>query len=337
MLNSHQVAEREGRILRGVDVLILTSGHEALDSRIYGREALSLQQLGATVTVIGKLTRGLPGTVAVKPIRPARSRLQRFLLQPWRCLLAARKLRPDIVHFHDAEMLAVLPVARLWWPKAKFIYDVHEDFANLMLIRDWLPGGVRPLVRALTGTCERLLARLADGIVAVTPPLALKFPHRCRVAALNFPTPDFFEEAAKAARPTAQRAYELVHLGTLSRRRAVFLAEVIEDLNHRRPGVRCLVIGATSDLIEFLRTRVPESCELQGEVAHAEVAEILANAKVGIDVHPWLQPHLEPALAVKICEYMACGSAVVASSMPVLEDILSRAATCLPGITTIRG
>ncbi len=324
-------------LLNGMRVLVLTSGHEVLDARVYGREARSLREMGADVTVVGKHTRGKPDDVSILRVSAPSSRLSRFLFQPWRCVWAARHCEADVVHFHDAEMLATLPIARLLWRRAKFVYDVHEDFGNLMLIRDWLPRGLKPLVRALTDACERSLARLAHGIVAVTPPLAIKFPHRYKVAALNFPTPDFFEGAAQVARMAAQRTYELVHLGTLSRRRAAFLAEVIDELHRGRPGARCLVVGTSPEIIEFLRTRVPRSCDLQGPIAHAEVARLLGNAKVGIDVHPWLQPHLEPALAVKVCEYMACGCSVVASSMPVLEDILSRAVAQLAGVATIRG
>jgi len=335
-VNREAAAAESPRPLEGMRVLVLTSGHEALDARVYGREARSVRAMGATVVVVGKLTRGTPDTVEVWLIPPASNRFARFVFQPWRCLWRGRTFRPDIVHFHDAEMLAILPVARLLWPRAKFVYDVHEDFANLMLIRDWLPRGLKPAARALTDAGERSLARLAHGIVAVTPPLARKFPHRHRISALNFPTPAFFEEASEASRPAARRAYELVHLGTLNRRRAAFLAELVQGLNRVRADVRCLVVGTSPEMIEFLRPRVPQSCELRGPVAHAEVAEILSNAKVGIDVHPWLQPHLEPALAVKICEYMACGTAVVASSMPVLEWLLSRAAERPPGVATVR-
>ena len=52
---------------------------------------------------------------------------------------------------------------------------------------------------------------------------------------------------------------------------------------------------------------------------------MLGNAKVGLDVHPWLGLHLKVALAVKVCEYMAAGCAVVASAMPVLNQILAQA------------
>jgi glycosyltransferase involved in cell wall biosynthesis len=138
-------------------------------------------------------------------------------------------------------------------------------------------------------------------------------------------------------RPPQARVYDLVHLGTLSRRRAIFLADVVGELSRNRPGARCLVVGTSAEMIGFLRERLPVSCESRGLIAHDEVAEILGNAKVGIDVHPWLDRHLEPALAVKVCEYMACGCAVVASWMPVLANVLSRSASRLPGIATIRG
>src|SRR5262244_305204 len=75
-----------GAPLSGVRVLVLTSGHEALDGRVYAREARSLHAMGADVTVVGKLTRGAPGEVPVLAIAPPSSRLARFLVQPWRCV-----------------------------------------------------------------------------------------------------------------------------------------------------------------------------------------------------------------------------------------------------------
>ena len=229
------------------------------------------------------------------------------------------------MHFHDAEMLAILPVARLLWHRARFVYDVHEDFANLMLVRDWLPGPAKPLVRSLVNLCEKSLARLAHGIVAVTPPLAEKFPHGARVVAFNYATADVFDEAARQSREPSNRKYDLVHLGTLNRRRAAFLARVLQAFHARRPAARSLVLGADERVLEGLPVPLPAGCEVVGQVPFDRVAGFLGDSKVGIDVHPWLSPHLLPALAVKVCEYMACRCAVVASSMPVLETVLAGA------------
>jgi glycosyltransferase involved in cell wall biosynthesis len=306
--------------LEGIRVLVLTSGHEVLDGRVHAREARSLQRLGADITIVGQWTRGDLDEVRVLPVSPDRSRLSRFLWKPWRCLWAARRENPDIVHFHDAEMLATLPLARLLWPGARFVYDVHEDFGNLMMIRDWFPAPLKPAVRTLTNLGERTLARLAHGIVAVTPPLQRKFPALRGTVAYNFSTAEFFEEADAHARASSERRFDLVHLGTLSRRRAEFLAEVLREFHGRRPKARSLVLGADERVFEGIS--LPEGCELKGKVPFASVPDYLGDAKVGIDVHPWLTPHLLPALAVKVCEYMASGCAVVASAMPVLDEVL---------------
>jgi glycosyltransferase involved in cell wall biosynthesis len=83
------------------------------------------------------------------------------------------------------------------------------------------------------------------------------------------------------------------------------------------------VIGAEEDALSEVAGGLPSGCEIVGKVPYERVGALLANARVGLDVHPWLSPHLLPALAVKVCEYMACGCAVVASAMPVLDRLLA--------------
>src|SRR5262249_50542738 len=178
----------ESRALVALDqvaVLVITSGHDAMDHRIYAKQARSLRQFGANVTIVASLEGNATLELRVVAVPKPTSRFARFLWQPWRCLWAARKCHADIIHFHDAEMLAAVPVAKLWWKGSKFVYDVHEDFANLMLVRDWLPGWAKPIVRIVTNIAEKTLALLADAIVAVTPPLAAKFINREKIVAYN--------------------------------------------------------------------------------------------------------------------------------------------------------
>jgi glycosyltransferase involved in cell wall biosynthesis len=333
---SYEHYQNISRPLAGLRVLVLTSGHEATDGRIYS-EATSLQDFGAAVTVVGKLTQGKPGDVAILQLPAARSRLLRFTLQPWRCFWAARKYRPDIVHFHDAELLAILPAAKLWWRRTKFVYDVHEDYANLMMIRDWIPRALKPLVRRLVNVFEKMLARFADGIVGVTPPITAMYRQPHKTSLYNFISASFFDRAERSARPPRGRTYDVVHLGSLNRRRAEFLANTLREFHQLRPEARSLIVGAPDVMLDFLKERVPGGCDLRGKVPFAEVPDHLGNAKVGIDVHPWLLPHLLPALPVKVCEYMACGCAVVTSTMPVLDRLLAESGADPGAIVTIVG
>src|SRR5262245_61135122 len=202
-----------------VDVLVITSGHDAMDHRIYAKQARSLKQLGANVTIVASRKVNATTEVPVLAVPRPTSRLARFLWQPWCCLWAARKYRADIIHFHDAEMLAALPVAKLWRRGSRFVYDVHEDFANLILIRDWLPGWAKPVVKVITNVAEKALALLADAIVAVTPPLAAKFTNREKTVAYNYVSQAFFDQVAKLSRPARHREFDLLHLGTLNLKR----------------------------------------------------------------------------------------------------------------------
>jgi glycosyltransferase involved in cell wall biosynthesis len=320
-----------------MNVLIITSGHDATDARIYSKLACSMRNFQANVTVIGKLEGKNPGSVKVLSVPNPSCRLTRFLWQPWRCMWAARRLPADIVHFHDAEMLITLPLAKLWWRRAKFVYDVHEDFANLMLVRDWLPSWLKPIFKLVTNAVEKKLALVADAIVGVTPPLAAKFPNGERIVAYNFVAKTFFEDAAKRAKEPTKRQFGLVHVGALTSRRAFFLADTIQEFHRLRPSARSLVIGFPPETEKILREGVPEGCLLVGKIPHEEIAEFLTDTKVGLDVHPWLGPHLELALPVKVCEYMAAGCGVVSSSMPVLDQLIGNLANNTRAIKLIRG
>jgi glycosyltransferase involved in cell wall biosynthesis len=329
---------RTSASLAGIEVLLMSSGHEVTDHRLYAKQALSLHRLGATVKLVGRLrTPQSTGDIPVIVVPSPSSRLVRFLWQPWRCLWAARHEDPHVVHFHDAEMLMILPVARGWWPRSRFVYDVHEDFANLIAIRDWLPSAVKRPVRMLVGIAEKSLAMFAHAIVGVTAPLADKFWNRRRAVAHNYVSRDFFERATVVSREPRAREYDVVHLGTLSRARAQFLADVLRELDAMKPNTRSLVIGVSPDIELLLRPVVPPGCTLVGPTPYDKVPAMLGNARVGINVHPALHPHLVVALPVKVCEYMAAGCGVVSSALPVLDHALSSAGIDSRHMTVISG
>ena len=325
-------------LLKSVKVLILTSGHEVTDHRVYAKEAKSLQDFGGIITLVGQSQKGdLPAHIDTLVVPKPSSRLSRFLWQPWRCLWVARRQTADIIHFHDAEMLITLPLAKLWWPRTKFVYDVHEDFGNILLIRDWLPNWGKPALRTLTNLVEKGLASLSDAVVGVTPPLAHKFKKKNRIVAYNFIAHRFFELANPDNSGPIDREFDLVHLGTLSRSRAIFLADVLRQFHQLRPNARSLIIGVSLELSMLLKPIIPAGCVLLEKQPHEKIPRFLSKAKIGIDVHPLIGQHLKVALPVKVCEYMAAGCAVVSSAMPVLTQILDEAKADMRSIIMIEG
>ena len=314
---------------------MLTTGHEATDARIYVKEACRLQSLGLDVRVVGKLEYSHAGAVPILAVPPARSRWQRLLWQPWRCLWAARKIPADIVHFHDPEMLVTLPLAKLWWWRSKFVYDVHEDVASLMLIRDWLPGWSKRTIRFAINAVEKSFAAFADAVIGVTPPLTQKFHHRHKAVVYNFVPREFFSLAH--GKNVQERTVDVIHVGTLTKERAMFLTDALRDFHEQKPHARSLIVGVAPQMEELLSARLPRGSAVLPRMSHSQIAAHLANAKIGLDVHPKPMPHLEVALPVKVCEYMAAGCAVVSSTMPVLNRLLAGLSVSGNGVTLIHG
>ncbi len=159
--------KRTNAELKGLRILLMTSGHDVSDSRVYHRIALSIKKKGAIIYIVGEKNHVMSSMENINIIAMPKptSRFVRFFFQPWRCIWHARNVKPHIVHFHDAELLFTLPVAKFLWPHSKFIYDVHEDFANLMLIRDWIPRIFRNILRSLIEFFEKKSARDRKSVV----------------------------------------------------------------------------------------------------------------------------------------------------------------------------
>lgn len=310
--------------LSGLKIAVITSGHNALDGRVYDKHARSMADMGAEVTVVGMMDGAdPPDGIPIIRLKLNRSRFRRFFIRPWQCLWASRKLKPDIIHFHDAELLQTVPLAHIIWPGVKIVYDAHEDFSNLILIREWLPASVKiPLKRAID-FLEKSMAGWVDGVVSVTEPLTNRFKHRFRTPAHNFVSKNFIAAAGETLRKPGERKYDLAHLGAISTERAGFLMKVLKGFHQSRPQARSLIIGVPDYLKGFFQD-APGNCEVMGQAPYSQIPSLLTDCRVGIDVHPELKPHLKPALPVKVIEYMCCGCAVVTSPMPVLESIAEK-------------
>jgi len=90
------------------------------------------------------------------PFPRIQCRYLRPLLIPLRFL---RRLVPvlndvDIVHFHDIDLLPLMSMLCVVRP---VVYDVHENYAEEMLVREWIPRPLRRLcyllVRAFYCLC----------------------------------------------------------------------------------------------------------------------------------------------------------------------------------------
>jgi glycosyltransferase involved in cell wall biosynthesis len=302
------------------EIVLVSSGHRALDHRIFDKEARTLAKHFRVRVVAWHPRDETRQGVQITALAPYHSRIDRFLRRPLTCYRAARGEGPRVVILHDAELLVWAPVARaLGW---RVIYDAHEDFSQLMLRRKWMPGALRPVVGRL-GVVEKQLSAACAGVMGATQALVENFDHPRRLAVHNLPTREFLATARATALPMAEREFDVVHLGTLSDERLDFLIGVLHETLALRPSATALVLGLTGSQARRLRAEFSTaSVTLIGKVSYARIPRFLGTCRIGLDVHPILYPHLRCAVPVKVFEYMANGAAVVTSYLPELHRLL---------------
>jgi glycosyltransferase involved in cell wall biosynthesis len=305
-------------------VCMVTSVHSPFDSRIFYREAKSLERAGYEVTVIAPAdpVGQVVDNIHIVGIPRVKSRWGR--VRAWQYVLReVKKLKPDIVHFHDPELLLIAPNFR----PAKVIYDCHEHNAEAMLWKYWIPNLLRYPLSFLTSQLEPALARWTDAIVIVEDSQAKTFRQVGKPVVLlyNFPMWD-------GAPGSHINDRIVIHVGTHGEARGCrVMIEAIRLVTSKIPDVKLVLVGHFSP-IEYeskvheliLAYGLENTVELAGEVPHADVPRWIARATVGI-VALQKTSQFCKGIPTKLFEYMAHGIPVVASDLPATRRFMEQA------------
>lgn len=304
-----------------------TSVHDWNDVRIYVKMSRSAVMAGWHVRLVAPVTSGNPlansGHVSVHALRKYQSRLLRATLGTVRAIGAAMRIRADLYHVHDPELLPLVLTLRVLGRRV--IFDFHEEFSAQIRSKPYVGRGLRT-VAALAARCwELLLCCAASGIVAATPRIRERLPVGKDRSAIvcNYPTLDEFPSPASKAFDERPRVAYYVG-GVTAARGCYEMIEAGRILAESGSGIRIRIAGPfDSETSErSLRSAASGSatCFL-GRRTRAQVPEDLAAARVGIVVLRRTPNHLN-SLPVKMFEYMAAGLPVVASDFPLWNDIV---------------
>ena len=303
-------------------VCILSSVHDALDNRVFYREARSLQEAGHDVTLIAIHERSqVKDGIRIIGL-PNVSRWRRPSL--WKEIVQrAVSIDADVYHFHDPELLIVVPLIRLL-TGSPTIYDVHEVYADFIRVKEYLPPVVRNTVAELVRVIEPLLARLQSGLIFSDNEIAKRFDDvGCPKQILyNYPARFLIEEGKKATVDKSNHEKTIIHLGFNERNRGTeLMVESFRMVCEEIPEARLLVVGGFSppSLQDEMRDHVSDagisdSVNITGKVPFEEVGEYLSESSVGWV--PW-QPFSKNNLNIptKLFEYMAYQLPIVSSRL----------------------
>jgi glycosyltransferase involved in cell wall biosynthesis len=299
-------------------ICMLSSLHSADDVRIVEKEARCLLAAGHHVTVVARPPAPAePGGIDFKLLDlPDVPRWKRPWVMGRAALALARSSRPDVVQFHDPELIfAALSLRK---DGRRVIYDVHEDVPADIRSKRWIPGRLRPFVALLAGALERLTARRFDAIVAATPTIAERFQrYGARVVLIrnSVKLSEFMQDAIETPR-RRQAAY----VGRISFDRG--LVEMVEAC--RGLGLPLVMAGSIGAEEKTWLAHHEEGVEWRGRLDRKAIARLLSQSTVGFCFLHAEANYLR-ALPTKIFEYMAAGLPVITSDLPVAKEIVEQA------------
>jgi len=311
-------------------VCLMTSAHPAYDTRVFQKEARTLSSAGYEVHLIAPHSREeVTYGIHIIPVTQGAGRLSRIFVAQ-RMLLIALRLRADVYHIHDPELL---PVA--WLLKiikgVPVIYDCHEYYADSVLTREWVPKIMRSFTSLVTEKVEKTIAGKLTAVVTVNEDMRRRFTYRGvhTIAVHNYPILSRVECPVEAeTEPSAV----LLYLGLMDKSRGLeIVTAALSLLREQGIMLRCYLVGkvdtsgvSSRSLALMDQYKRKGYLHLTGQIPYEDVEAFIRLATVCWI--PWQPtPNNIKGLPTKLFEYMACGKPVVASNFGYIGQVVASA------------
>jgi len=268
----------------------ITTVHSPFDVRIFHKECKTLAKSGYEVYLIAQHDKEeIVDGIHLIPLPIVRSRIRRMIYLPIRALKEALKLKANIYHFHDPELIPIGVLLKVF-AKGKVIYDVHEDVPKQIMSKYWIPKKLRGIISFIVNLGEKKFSFLLE----------------------------------VKGKEKKDDVFKIIYIGGLSKIRGI--SEVVKALEYvdSNKEVRLILCGKFSPIEyekEVRNLKGFEKVDYLGWLEPDEVVNKLVDVDAGIVcLHPIT--NYVTALPVKLFEYMAAGLPVIASNFPLWREIV---------------
>jgi len=298
----------------------MTSAHGPEDVRIFHKECTTLARAGYEVYLVERGESYEKNGVHIVGIGQVNvRRMTRMLCVTRQIYRAALAVDADIYHFHDPELL---PYGRKLKKLGKtVIFDSHENTADQLLEKPWIPKVLRKLVYRIYSAYQRRSCRELDAVISVSPHICEFFSafHPRVVMVTNYP-----------------QYQEVAHSDAGRDRTLCFAGGITAQWNHERiiralPGTdaRYVLVGPPDQAyLERLRN-LPgwERVEYRRKIPHEEVAQVMSQCVAGVSVlsYSYNTGFRRGTLGnTKIYEEMMAGLPVICSKSQLWQEMVDR-------------
>ena len=298
----------------------LTSVHDPEDVRIFHKECVSLAKYAYTVFLVQPGSSYVKNNVNIVGLGEVhRNRFRRFIEGYSRILDAAKAVNADLYHFHDPELIfAGLKLKKMG---KMVIFDAHENVADSILEKPYIPYPFRKIVKSIYQKIEKYACSRFDAIVTVTPTQTSYYKKiNSEVEEIrNSPIcPNEMKEAEFDRRA-------LVFAGGItSQWNHHVLIDVLKDV----PNCNYILCGPDNDYRRSLENLPAWSkVEYKGKIPYSDVNKVLSKCMIGVAL---LQPGNNTAGNIgtlgntKIFEEMQAGLPIICTNFVLWKEFVER-------------
>jgi glycosyltransferase involved in cell wall biosynthesis len=311
-------------------IAIVTSIHPDFDSRVW-KHAKGLARAGYEVHFVcpwkvesGSTVEG----VRFHSFERATNRALRSFQIPGRIL---GKLLPvlgqvELVHFHDLDILPGMMLLSFFKP---VVYDVHENYPDEMMVRDWIPRPLRHVLRFGVYWVQLLCAMKIRNIVLVAPSYDAGFRsgYLRRIYFRNLASLELMSDAAP---DYLQRSPAVIFTGSQYENNGSLLyLEIAERCKQFAPELPFYLTDRFSGtsfrnrVLGIIEAKQLTNVHFLPNVKPHELMAVLNRATIAVS--PSLRvPQQVKGFHTKLYEYMAAGLPIVASDLPHETDLIGK-------------
>jgi glycosyltransferase involved in cell wall biosynthesis len=301
----------------------VTSVHQRYDVRIFHKECKSLANHGFDVVLL--VSDALPDEVVdhvqiLSTHFQPKNRIDRMLSSTRHIKHLMQTLDADLYHFHDPELL---PVAA--WAKRngkKVIFDVHEDVAQQIRYKTWIPKAIRNVIAWAYQAYESTLIGQFDGVISVTPKIVdrLKLRNPQTIMVTNYP----IIKTQPVDTVTQKEKAVCFAGGITSQWNHENIIKAIEPLH----DVKFIVAGKADEVyLDHLKQMDAwPKVEYLGKIKHEAVTQLYAKSSIGLALMSFdNQVGDEGTLGnTKVFEFMEAGLPIICSNNKIWTAMVEK-------------
>lgn len=300
----------------------MTTVHHPTDPRIFHKQCKSLAKAGFDLYYIAKEDETMKDVDFIHhiPIKNYKNRFSRMIFGSLAVYRKARKLKADLYHFHDPELMFIGSLLKN--KNNTVIYDVHEDYVTSIMQKEYLPNFLRKIFAKLYTWLERLLIRKME--LSLAEKYYFNLYKRGKLI-LNYPIIN--DEYLTHERKNEPIAAKLLYTGNVTEDRGALIHAQIPAINK---DVSVHFVGRCSKLLsEKMYKQAGDQqkrLHIEGIDRFVEKADIDKkyfehNWLAGIAIFPPTEHYMQKELT-KFFEYMNAGLPIICSNFPTWESFI---------------